>query len=65
MKYAWPVAAVFAARFFASAIVFPPGDGDLFWQRRLGATILRTGHIPRALGPQAFAAPGAPWTPQE
>lgn len=65
MKYGWLVIAVFAARFLATAIVYPAGDGDLAWQRWLGATIARTGAIPRSLGGETFSAPGAPWLPQE
>ena len=65
MKYAWLVLGVFAARFLSTAIAFPPGDGDLFWQRRLGASVLANHAVPRALGNEAFAAPGAPWVPQE
>jgi hypothetical protein len=58
------VAAAFA--WFASvALRFPPGDGDLLWQQWLGARILREHAIPRALGPETFAAAGAPWTPHE
>ncbi|HEY0381959.1 MAG TPA: hypothetical protein VGC72_07145 [Candidatus Elarobacter sp.] len=58
------VAAVFAW-FAAIAVRFPPGDGDLLWQRWLGERILREHAIPRALGPETFAAAGAPWTPHE
>lgn len=65
MKYAWFVAAIISARFIVTAIDFPPGDGDLAWQRWLGNIILTTHHIPRALGSEAFSAVGAPWTPQE
>jgi hypothetical protein len=65
MKYAWLVIAVFTARFLVSAVAYPGLDGDLGWQRWLGATILRTGSIPTALGAETFSAPGAPWVPQE
>ncbi|GAC1307644.1 MAG: hypothetical protein NVSMB19_20490 [Vulcanimicrobiaceae bacterium] len=65
MKYVWLVLGVLAARFFATAIAFPQGDGDLRWQRWLGRTILATHAIPRRLGSETFSAPGAPWTPQE
>jgi hypothetical protein len=58
------VGAVFAW-FAAVAVRFPPADGDLLWQRWLGARILREHAIPRALGPETFAANGAPWTPHE
>ena len=43
----------------------PLSDGDLYWQRWLGEVILRTGHLPAALGPETFSAPGAAWVPQE
>jgi hypothetical protein len=49
----------------ALAIRLPPRDGDLLWQQWLGDRILREHAIPRALGPEAFAAGGAPWTPHE
>jgi hypothetical protein len=65
MRYAWLLLGYFGAYFFAAAIAFPPHDGDLYWQRWLGATIVATGHVPRALGSEAFAAPNAPWVPQE
>lgn len=41
------------------------GDGDLYWQRWLGETLLQTRHLPTALGNETFTAPGAPWVPQE
>lgn len=65
MKYAWLVIGVFAARFFATAIAYPAGDGDLAWQRWLGAIVARTHAIPRSLGDETFSASGAPWLPQE
>jgi hypothetical protein len=65
MKYAWLVIAVFASRFLTTAITYPPGDGDLYWQRLLGLQVLRTHAVPRSLGPEAFSAPYAPWVPQE
>jgi hypothetical protein len=43
----------------------PLSDGDLYWQRWLGELILRTGHLPAALGAETFSAPGAAWVPQE
>lgn len=45
--------------------LMPPGDGDLWWQRWLGELILRTHHLPSALGSETFTATGAPWLPQE
>ncbi len=65
MKYAWLVIGIFAARFASTAIAFPAGDGDLAWQRWLGALIARTHAIPRALGAETFSAPNAAWVPQE
>jgi len=65
MKFVWLVLGVFAARFLATAIAFPQGDGDLRWQRWLGRTILARRAIPRALGAETFSAAGAHWTPQE
>ena len=65
MRFAWIVLAVLAVRFVLTALAFPPGDGDLVWQRALGEHILREGQIPRALGNETFTAAGAPWTPQE
>ncbi|MDB5095115.1 MAG: hypothetical protein JWO85_3216 [Candidatus Eremiobacteraeota bacterium] len=49
----------------AAALKLPAGDGDLLWQRWLGARILHERAIPRALGPETFSAAGAPWTPHE
>jgi len=65
MKFAWLVLALFGARFVTTAIAFPPGDGDLYWQRMLGAQVLRAHAVPRALGPESLTAPYAPWVPQE
>lgn len=65
MKFVWLVLGVFAARFLATAIAFPQGDGDLRWQRWLGRTILARRAIPRALGAETFSVAGAHWTPQE
>jgi hypothetical protein len=45
--------------------LLPPGDGDLWWQRWLGDLILRTHHLPSALGPETFTSAGVPWVPQE
>jgi len=65
MKAALAVALIFLARFAVSAWFDPGRDGDIAWQQWLGLQILHTGHIPIALGPEAFTAPGAPWVPQE
>lgn len=61
----WLCVAVAGAWFTAIALRFPAADGDLLWQRWLGDRILRDHVIPRALGAEAFAAAGAPWTPHE
>ena len=61
----WACVAAAFAWFASVALRFPPGDGDLLWQQWLGARILREHTIPRALGPETFAAAGAPWTPHE
>ncbi len=61
----WACVAAAFAWFISVALRFPPGDGDLLWQQWLGARILREHAIPRALGPETFAAAGAPWTPHE
>jgi hypothetical protein len=65
MKYAWLIIAVFASRFLVGAIAYPQVDGDLSWQRWLGAGILRTGALPHSLGAETFTASGVPWLPQE
>ncbi len=65
MKLVGLVVAIFGATYIAGTLAHPYIDGDLFWQRWLGEHILRTGEIPRALGPETFAAVGAPWLPQE
>jgi len=61
----WVCVAAVVAWFAALAIRLPRGDGDLLWQRWLGERVLRDHAIPRALGPETFAAEGAPWTPHE
>ncbi|HEV3087869.1 MAG TPA: hypothetical protein VGX96_11645 [Candidatus Elarobacter sp.] len=61
----WACVASVVAWLTALALRFPAGDGDLLWQRWLGERILREHAIPRALGPETFAADGAAWTPHE
>jgi hypothetical protein len=51
--------------FFVLGPLHSPGDGDLYWQRWLGELVLRTHHLPAALGNETFTAPGAMWVPQE
>lgn len=59
------IAAIFVVRFAVASWFDPHRDGDIAWQQWLGLQILQSGHLPNALGPEAFAAPGAPWVPQE
>jgi len=61
----WCAVAVWSALFVARAIGNEPTDGDLWWQRVLGESILRTHMIPHVLGPSTYTAPGAPWVAQE
>ena len=56
---------VCAAIYVAAVLAHPYVDGDLYWQRWLGERIINERAIPDRLGPEAFAAAGAPWTPQE
>lgn len=65
MRLAFAIILLFCARFAVAAWFDPGRDGDIAWQQWLGSEILRTGHIPTSLGPEAFSAPGAPWVPQE
>ncbi|HET9095046.1 MAG TPA: hypothetical protein VFN37_00165 [Candidatus Baltobacteraceae bacterium] len=61
----WPLALIFGARYAVSAWFEPLHDSDLAWQQWLGQFILAHGTLPSMLGPEAFAAQGAPWIPQE
>jgi len=65
MRVAIALALIFIARFAVSAWFDPGRDGDIAWQQWLGLHILQTGRLPMSLGPEAFAASGAPWVPQE
>ncbi len=49
----------------ATALYFPPIDGDLSWQRWLGERIVTTASLPDRLGQETFTASGAQWVPQE
>jgi hypothetical protein len=62
---AWSATAVWSMLFIGRALAFEPRDGDLWWQRALGAEVLRTHAIPRVLGPSTYTAPQAPWIPHE
>ena len=61
----WACVAGGTAWLSALAVRLPAGDGDRLWQRWLGDRILREHALPRTLGTETFAAPGAPWTPHE
>ncbi len=61
----WACCVLVVGWFAALALRLPRGDGDLLWQRWLGERVLHEHAIPRALGPETFAADGAPWTPHE
>ena len=65
MRYARLVIAIFVGRFFATALYFPEGDGDLGWQRWLGRRVLEHLTLPGRLGAETFTASGAAWVPQE
>lgn len=65
MKAGLAIALIFLARFAAGAWFDPGRDGDVAWQHWLGLQILQTGHLPLALGREAYTAAGAPWVPQE
>lgn len=65
MALAYVAVAIVCAAFAGKAIKSPYVDGDLFWQKHLGAYVLAHRALPHALGPEAFAATGAAWTPQE
>jgi hypothetical protein len=60
------IALVFWGGFFlALGPLRSAGDGDLFWQHWLGDLVIRTHHIPAALGSETFTSAGAAWVPQE
>ncbi|MBV8491755.1 MAG: hypothetical protein JO199_14610 [Candidatus Eremiobacteraeota bacterium] len=65
MKLAYVVVAIAGAAYVARAIHQPFADGDLFWQKHLGAYVLAHGALPWSLGSETFTAAGVPWTPQE
>jgi hypothetical protein len=65
MRLAFVVIVLAGAAYVARAIHQPFADGDLFWQKHLGAYVLAHGALPWSLGPETFTAAGAPWTPQE
>lgn len=59
------IALFFAAQFAGIGAGATQSEADLAWQRWLGETILRTHHLPHALGSETFSAVGARWVPQE
>jgi hypothetical protein len=65
MRIAWLIVAIFAGRFFGTAVYYPQGDGDLGWQRWLGGRIAASFSIPQRLGSETFTASGAHWVAQE
>jgi hypothetical protein len=65
MIVAIAITLIYAARFAAAAWFDPANDGDIAWQQWLGRHIMQTGQIPLTLGPEAYAASGSPWVPQE
>ncbi len=65
MKALAIVLVLFGSRFLTSAWFENVQDGDIGWQRWLGATILRQHRIPSHLGAETFTAIGSPWVPQE
>lgn len=65
MKVAYAAIGIFAVRFALGAWFDPGRDGDIAWQQWLGLHILHGGGLPAALGPEAFAATGSQWVPQE
>lgn len=65
MALAYVVVLIVFAAFTGRAMRVPYGDGDLFWQKHLGAYVVAHRALPHALDQTTFTAPGAPWTPQE
>ena len=66
MGFIYVAVAIAWAVFAGRSVAFPYSvDGDLFWQRQLGSAVLANHALPQKLGPEAFAAVGAPWVPQE
>jgi len=65
MTLAYVVILIVFAAFTGRAMRVPYGDGDLFWQKHLGAYVVAHRALPNALDSTTFSAPGAPWTPQE
>jgi hypothetical protein len=65
MGLAYLIVTIVSAAFTGRVVARPFVDGDLFWQKHLGAYVLAHHALPRVLGTQTFTAPGASWTPQE
>ena len=65
MELPYLVVAILAAAFTGRLSQTPFVDGDLYWQRFLGAYVIAHHALPTALGSETFTAAGAPWTPQE
>ncbi|HEY1653873.1 MAG TPA: hypothetical protein VGF86_02030 [Candidatus Tumulicola sp.] len=70
MKSRIPFILWFSYAFVAAVLILPALfneriNGDIFWQRWLGAQILSDHRIPMHLGPETLSAVGASWVPQE
>jgi hypothetical protein len=65
MALAYVVVALICGAMAGRVLGRPYVDGDLFWQKHLGAYVLAHHALPHALGAETFSAQGAPWTPQE
>jgi len=65
MALVYLVVLIIFAAFTGRAMREPYGDGDLFWQKHLGAYVVNHRALPNGLDATTFTAPGAPWTPQE
>lgn len=65
MALAYVVVLIVFAAFTGRTMRAPYGDGDLFWQKHLGAYVVSHRALPHALDQTTFTAPGAPWAPQE
>lgn len=64
-RWVWALALIFGARYLLTAWFEPVHDSDLAWQQWLGHFVMLHHALPSALGPEAFAAQGSPWVPQE
>jgi hypothetical protein len=65
MGLAYVIVTILSAAFTGRVVARPFVDGDLFWQKHLGAYVLAHHALPTTLGNATFTAAGASWTPQE